>query len=82
MEQWFYLLPTTRDMRNESTTKNNDSHLPFIPMPRSNNKKRNVSFKNVKYWINDDGDYDYDNDGVVDGDKKFFNMLCQRQSVK
>jgi hypothetical protein len=25
----------------------NDSHLPFIPMPRSNNKKRNIRFKNV-----------------------------------
>jgi hypothetical protein len=70
MKQLFYLLPTTRDMRNESTTKNNYSHLPFIPMPRSNNKKRNVSFKNVKCWI-DDNDYDYDyDDGVVDGDKK------------
>jgi hypothetical protein len=52
-------------MRNKSTTSKKDSHLPFIPMPRSNNKKRNISFKSVNYRLDnedDDDDYDEDND--------------------
>jgi hypothetical protein len=51
----------------------NDSHLPFIPMPWSNNKKSNASFKSVNYWVDiDDVDDDDGGDGgggVVDRGK-------------